>query len=351
MPTSPWSSRSRALQIGVLLSLVAIAGLWLSAARAERALRDQLDGALARQAAAYLLVVTPFAADGSVDAPRLVSAANTIASSSFWPGGFQMAVGSAPLVTDSIGLLPLPDSALAALERQTPFVVTTHARHRVIVVPMPQGPGAQGWAAAWGALPSRLPSALTGFCTVLALGAMGAALLLLRREREARWRPLSLLVAMGCFAMVTIALGANVRRTARTATSLHLRTTRRLVEIAATAVGVKQARLPEIAAGLEVREAEGPIPPGDDIVHVEGPKGPVARIVAATPRSQRGLEISVTPAEARLGPFYRSILLWFLLGMVGFGVTGWAAGLSGLAGLFHSAGEETARRSEGGSGS
>lgn len=333
----------------MLLSLVAIVGLWLSAARAERALRDQLDGALARHAAAYLLVVTPFAADGSVDAPRLVSAANTIASSSFWPGGFQMAVGSAPLVTDSIGLVPLPDSALAALERQTPFVVTTHARHRVIVVPMPRGPGAQGWAAAWGALPSRLASPLTVFCTVLALGAIGALLVMLRRERDARWRLMSLVVAVGCLAMVALALGGSVRRTARTATSLHLLTTRRLVEIAATAVGVKQARLPEIAVGLEVREAEGPVSPGDDIAHAEGPKGPVARIVAATPRSQRGLEISVTPAEARLGPFWRSILLWFLLGAGGLGVTAWAAGLSGLDGLFHSAGAGTAGRSEGGS--
>jgi hypothetical protein len=340
MPPRVSPLQSSLVVAGFLLALASVAGLWWSAERAERRIRDDNDAALAAYGAAYLVVVTPPAPDGGLNARWLVSSANTLAAASFWPGGFQMAVGSVALVADTIGLLPLPDSVRGALRGGATRVITTHARYRVAVVPVPGASGdlAQGWAAAWRTLRSHLTGPLPAGCVLLAVGGLGFAALTLWRDPVSAWRLLALVVAGGGLGLLALALGGMVHATARSATAVRLLTVQRLVEIAATANGVKAARLPEIAVGLQVRPLNRQVTADEDLERENGPAGPVARIVAATPRNQGGLVLEMTPVEAAAGGPWGSLLLWWLAGAVGLLLVGRAAGLSGLGGLFHSAG-------------
>jgi hypothetical protein len=347
MSSRPGPLPSLILILGMLTSLGSAAGAWWSAEREERELRDHNDAALARLAAAYIAVVTPPTSDGGIDARRLVAAANTIAGASFWPGGFQMAVGTVALVADTIGLLPLPDSAMLALERGEQRVITTHGRFRSALVPLPGGvgQGPRGWAAAWDTLPSRLRSPTTVVFTLLALLGLGAAPLLLRRAQPGVQARRTLGAALGCLGILLLGLGLSVRGTARASTAARLLTARRLIEIAATAGGVKQDRLPEIAADMAVRRLAPPVISSDAVVRTGTAVGPLAQVVAATPRTRGGLQVGMVPVEARLGPLYRMLLLWSGLGALGLVAATRSSGLSAAGGLFHSAGPGNGRPS------
>lgn len=339
MPLSP--RRGRLLQIlGACLAAGSIGGQWWSAVHAERAIRDQNDAALARYAAAYLAVVTPSSPTTGLDARRLVSAANTIADASFWPGGFQMAVGSVALVADTIHLLPLPDSVIQLLELGAPSVVTTHTRYRVTLVPLDSAvrQGASGWAAAWNSLPPNLPSGLSLACTAFAVGAMGCALVIGLQNGRILPRLLTAGAALSMLLLMAVALGISVRRTAATSTAMRLLTARRLIEIAATASGVKQGRLASIAAGLKVEELGSAVAPVEGVDYRRGSDGMVARAVAMTPRSDGALELRLVPVEAGLGRMWAALLLWIGLGSAALVGTAGAAGLSAPERLFHSAG-------------
>ena len=78
MAVTSLSSSRLSLVLATLLAMVSVVGLWRSAARAEREIRDDNDATLARFAAAYLGVVTPSSPAGGYDLPRLVSVANTV---------------------------------------------------------------------------------------------------------------------------------------------------------------------------------------------------------------------------------------------------------------------------------
>lgn len=333
------------LILGMITSVGSVAGAWWSAEREEREVRDHNDAALARIAAAYIAVVTPPSPDGGIDARRLVASANTIAGASFWPGGFQMALGTVALVADTINLVPLPDSAVLALERGNQRVITTHGRYRSALVPLPGGAGQspRGWAAAWETLPSSLFSPITTVFTLLALLGLGAAPLLLRREQPGVQPRRTLGAALGCLGILMLGLGSSVRGTARASTAVRLLTARRLIEIAATASGVKQNRLQEIAADMEVRRLEPPVTSSDAVVRTNSAGGPLAHVIAATPRTRGGLEVGMVPVEAHLGPLYRALLLWSGLGALGLVAASRAAGLSVAGGLFHSAGPGAGR--------
>lgn len=345
MSSRPGPSPPLFLLLGILTGLGSVAGAWSSAARWEREVRDQNDAALARTAAAYIGVVTPPAPDGGVDARRLVASAHTIAGASFWPGGFQMAIGTVALVADTIGLVPLPDSAALALERGEQRVITTHARFRAVLVPLPSGTGqsSRGWAAAWNTLPLVLSSRLTVLLTLFAILGLGAALLILRHRHVPVGRRRALLAALGCLSFLILSLGLSVRQAAKNSTAVRLRMARRLIEIAATAGGVRQARLPEIAANFEVRSLESPVISTDAVERrVDGGRR-IARVIAATPRSRGGLEIRMTPVEAGLGRLWGMLLLWSGIGVAGLVAASSAAGLSAAGGLFHSTGPEVER--------
>ncbi|HEY7682516.1 MAG TPA: hypothetical protein VH879_07710 [Gemmatimonadales bacterium] len=335
--------------MGVALALGCIAGQWWIVRRTEQRLRDQTDGALARHAAAYLAVVTPSLPGSGFDARRLVSAAHTVADASFWPGGFQMALGSTALLPDSLELLPLPDADAQALWRGAASVVARHARVRVVLVPFSAGPGESpsGWAAAWNTLPPLGPTAVLNGSTVLGIAGIAAVVLAVVRRRSPRLQH-ALPAGIGLLFLFALVLGASLYHLAGTATRTRLLTARRLIEIAATAIGVQQSRLREIAVGLEVREVGPPVQPSDDVIEERGPGGAVARVIALTPRSEGGLELRAVPLETRLDTLWIALLGWVGFGAVGLAVAADAAGLSVAEGLFHSSGTAASSARDGG---
>ncbi len=311
------------LVVSPLAARLALAGAWRTAVRAEAAVRDAVGLALARQAAAYLTVVTPPGA-GSYDAPRLVSAANALAAAGSWPGGFLLAFGRTPLVPDTLGLLPLPDTLLAGLEQGGEGAIATHTGVRVAVAPFLDRDQwtLRGWTATWGVVPEGLPSADAILLTVLAvLLALLAALAAWRGGRE-RWVRLVPVAAGGLAVLLALDLAVSVRRTAVQATAVRLETAARLVERAATAPGVAQSRLREIGAGAAT--AIVPRPASPPVVTLEDSAGlPRAVIVAATPRTHRGLQISVRPYEDSLGALSLALAGWALLAAAAVALTAW----------------------------
>lgn len=314
------------LLTGSSLVLLAVAGMWLSVLRAERQLRRSADAALAWQASAYLRVVTPLGAGGRFDAARLLSSSNALADASFWPGGLQVVLGSTALVPDTIGLLPLPAAVQAVVEASTVVVHTDHGKRPVALVPFRSKDQALrlGWVGVWDTLGPRVLSVHALLLSLLALGALPFALLAFLQEHDRRYRLVTLGVAVGLLAALALDLGLSVRFSATESTDTRLLIARRLVEIAATGMGVRQATLPEIAVGLRVRKLDGTVDTVQDVVRVQGDSGEIARIVAATPRTQDGLELGLRPVESGLGGLWAGLGCWMLLGAVGLGYSAWS---------------------------
>ena len=338
-------SRGLLLVLGPLVSVFAVGGMWWTARAAERDLLRRSDAALALHAVQYLSVVTPPGPDSGYDARRLLSAANALADASFWPGGFQLALGQVPLVVDTIDLAPLPPSVLHRLDEGASSVVTTHGRVEAVVVPFKDREHTTrlGWAAAWSTIRSHVPSAHTSLVTLLAIAAIVVAAAGLWSEHTARWRLVAFAAAMGVVMVLALDLGWSVYRTARVGSDTRLLTIRRLVEIAATAEGVKQARLPELGVGTTIRLLRRPLPSSEDVVRDAEDGEPVARIVAATPRTQGAIAFSLRPMEADLGEVWLRLVGWFALSALALAFTGWAgralrppaAGLSTQAAVLH----------------
>ncbi len=321
------SRRGLILILGPCLALLAVAWLWRSARLAEVELRIRTDAALAHHAVRYLAVITPAGAEGGYDARRLLSAANALADASFWLGGLQIALGQVPLVPDTIDLAPLPPEILGQLEAGAPYVLTTHGRLPAVVVPFPDRDhsGLLGWAAAWGTVRPNVPSAHAALLTVLSIGAIGVVAVGFQRQHSARWRVVVFSAAMASVAVLALDLGWSVYRTARVGTDRRLLIMRRLVEIAATGEGVRQSRLSEIGAGATIRVLRRPIVPSEDVMRDEEDGEPVARILAATPRTQGGIVFSTRPLEEDLGGLWLRLLAGLQLGALALAVTGWAA--------------------------
>lgn len=311
---------------GPFLVLIAIIGLWWSAVQEELRVVDDSDAALARHVAAFLRVLTPAGPGESYDAPRLLSAANSLADASFWRGGIQVSMGSVPLIPDTIGLLPLPDSLMLPLEQGAPAVVATHARHRATLVPFlsRDRQSLLGWVAVWDSVELQVPRFRHLFLTISALLGLAAATVTLVRYTRPNWRIVAILAETGIIGLLALTLWLSVDGTASTATDTRLLTLRRLVEIAATAAGVQQARLPEIGTGTFSRKLSAPLDRPDDVIRdYDDPDHdtPVARIIAATPRNQGGLEFRVVPAESDLQNLGPVLLAWLSLAAAGLGLT------------------------------
>ena len=310
--------------LGPAVALFAIGGQWYTARSAETRIVDAAHLALARHAAAYVAVVTPGTAGAGYDAPRLLSGANALATASFWPGELQVAYGQTPLTPDLLRLAPLPDSSVALLEQGVEGMIATHAGVRAAVVPFLDRDQwtLRGWVAAWDAVPRRPPPAHAGLLTLVALLLVVLAGVVADRGGRERWTRWVAPAAGAAALFLALALGVTVRRTAVAATDLRLLTLAQLVEIAATAPGVPQARLPEIGAGAHPEAVATPA--GVGIIERGDSAGiPRARIVAATPRTQRGLAFSVRPFEAELAALPLQLLGWALLAALAVGFTSW----------------------------
>jgi hypothetical protein len=306
------------LLAGPLVALTTIVGQWASARRAENAIRDEADAWLARTAVAYLSVVTPAGTASGYDPARLLSGVNSLATASFWPGGLQVTLGAVPLLPDTVGLIPVPDSLIQELDHNAGPVVARHARTRVTLVPFLDRDrwGMLGWAATWGAVRPRLPTGSALLLSALAGVAVIAAGVVLLRRAQPRWRLGAIAGTVACLALLASDLDWSVRQTARAATETRLLTLKRLIEVAATAPGVRQTMLPEIAVGVLVRPFSGTATSGRDMVRQETDSGPVLSVAAATPRTQGGLELSVRPVETSLRELRRLLAGWVTLAVL-----------------------------------
>lgn len=300
--------------------------MWLTAGQTEEVVRRRTDAALATQAAGYFSVVTRWSPAG-YDAPRLISTVNALVDGSFWPGGLQLALGNVALAADTIGLAPLPEAVLDRLNRPGIAVRTTHAKRSVSVVPFigHDSTTIAGWVATWDTLSRQVPGLRGNLISLLALIGIGAAGLAFLREKATRFRLLALGVSTGLVLVLGADLGWSVGLTARSSTDLQLLTARRLIEVAATGAGVRQTRLPEIAAGLTVLPVDAPQPGQVDVERLEGADGLRATIVAATPRTRDGLRLSMPPVEAELLGCWVGLTSWVLLAALGLGASAWAS--------------------------
>jgi len=317
------------LLAGPVVVLAALGGLWQSARRTERQALDQANAALARSAAGYLSVVVPAGPANGYDPARLLSSAFNLARASFWPGGLQLALGTVPILPDTIGLIPVPDSLVRLLDQGQEVVIAEHARRRVALAPFldKNRYGMLGWTAAWDTMS---PMAATPSSIVLTLLAgLFLAVTGFLQLRGGPGRPLLLasLAVMTSAAALALNLNREVRQATRLVAEIRLATTKRLIEVAATAPGVRQAMLPEIAVGVRVKPLNGTNGPSDPRWGEEL-GAPVLTAIAATPRTAGALELTLTPdrdSPSRLRTF---LLTWLGVLLLGLGLTG-AARLTG----------------------
>jgi len=310
------------LLAGPAISGCAIVGLWLSARQTERSELDRANVALARTAAAYLSIVVPPGGANGYDPARLLSAVNNLARTSFWPGGLQLSLGAVPILPDTIGLVPVPDSLLRLLDEGRHEVIAPHAGARVALVPFLDRDrfGMLGWVAAWGGVRPHVPSLVAGILTALAAAGIVLTALAFAWEGGAGWRLVALVAALGFLAVLAADLGRSVHQTARTAAETRLLTLKRLIEVAATAPGVRQAMLPEIAVDVQVRPYREQITPATDVGWGHDQEGPTLTVVAATPRSQGGLELTLRQDTSRLARLRLVLAGWLALGAAGLGL-------------------------------
>lgn len=309
------------LLAGPLLSLAALGGLWLSGKGAEQAELDRADAGMAQSAAAYLSVVVPGGAANGYDPARLLSAVNNLERATFWPGGIQLSLGTVPLLPDTIGLVPVPDSLLKQLDEGREAVFATYPKQRTALVPFLDRDrfGMLGWTAAWGTVRPQLPSLLSALTALLAAIFILISAVAFAKMTDHRWRALYLVCAIGFLVAFAIDLGLSVSRAARSAAEVRILTLKRLVEVAATAPGVRQAMLPEIAVGVRVRPLNQVSAAESDVTWGEDQLGPKVTAVAAAPRTQSALELTLQPDGRNLAR-----LTWLLAAWVGGGVLGLA---------------------------
>ncbi|HXE56410.1 MAG TPA: sugar ABC transporter permease [Gemmatimonadales bacterium] len=306
----------------IALSLI----LWIGH-RARERLRTEADAMLAASVAGYLTLVTPVDRTGGYHPARLVSEANLLANSTFWGAGLQVAVGSVPLVADTVGLFPLDRELLRAVERGQSLVRARHQRlGRVAIVPLLDRDlwDRVGWVAVWRSVPVERTSdagfalfaaGLAGLALVVALGGGDVR----PAARRAAWAGVA--IAAAASALET---DDQVRRTAAAATDATLIRARRLVELAASRRGVSLAQLHRVAPGVTItpRSRDGQ-PRIDGVLRrVEGHE-PRAVVFPAVRR--RPLELSMVPAEARLHGVRAGLLGAWLLAVGAAGFAGWAA--------------------------
>lgn len=302
---------------GALLVVGSLAGMWVSAGRAERRERDRADAALARSAAAFFSVVVPPGPANGYDPARLLASVNNLARASFWPGGFQLALGSVPLLPDTVGLVPVPDSLLRKLDEDRVPVVVRHATVRAALVPFLDRDrfGMLGWVAAWDMVPDSVPSTAAISLTTVGVLALALLLVALVRPHLARLRLALGVGVSGALLLLALEFDASVERTIEQAAGLRVTTLKRLIEVAATAPGVRQAMLPEIAVGVRVRPVTEAAATAA-VFWTDSTTGDVLAL-AATPRTGGALELALTPEQEGRQRLDRDLGLLVGAGLVG----------------------------------
>jgi len=316
------------LLAGPLIAVLAMGGLRWSAATVEARLASAADLVVARQAAAYLAAVGSPGVSGAYDVPRLISAAHLLAGSPSWTGGLQVSLGDVPLLPDSTGLTPLPGAALAALSLGTGAATVRHASGSATVVPFLDRDrwDVVGWVATWDSFERRPPAADSWVLMAVAASAVILSGLAAAERVPARWCRPTVLLAVGALLALALDLGWGLRDTARRATETQLRTARQLVEVAATARGVRPADLPAMGGGIAAIPYQPVSVPGGAIVRGEVDGVRVASIRAQTSRHGGGIEFTIPTLEDRLVTADFILAAWVGLAALALLFSAWASG-------------------------
>lgn len=245
--------------IALAVALGAIGGLFLATQKGYRELLDRSNLSVAWTAAAFLSAVTPGVqgrSDPRFEPARLVSGAGALANASFFPGGLQVFFARTPLLPDTVGLAPLVGFDVGNLSDWR--IMVPPSGHHVALVAFSDRGGETpvGWVGAWETLP---PLAEPWLAVLLGMIAFLAALSLgIERYFGASRiiRDALALLAIVCAGWAGLELRSALQRTAAATTETHLQLARRLIEIAATADGVRSAVLPRLAPGLELQRTD-----------------------------------------------------------------------------------------------
>jgi multiple sugar transport system permease protein len=316
-------------RIALVAGWLALLGLWLLTARAERRLEDETNAYLARSVGRYLRLTTPSDGAGGLNATRLLSGVGALRISSFWPGGLEGALGSRPLLTDSLELVPLPAAVATRLDQGVTVVRTSHARRPAAIAPLFDRDewDVIGWVAVWRSLGGPWPGPVAVGLAVMAAAAMIGAGRSFLRDRPLLWRRRVAWAAALVGLLAGLGFARDLRSTARRATEVRLRTSARLIEVAATANGVRRSRLPEIAVDAVVSPAARDSLAPAEVNYVRDGGVGWARIVAATPRQgdDTALEIRLLPSGSGLGFTWAAMVALTMLAIGSVGLAAWTA--------------------------
>jgi hypothetical protein len=269
--------------VALAIALCAIAGLFIAAARAHRDILDRSNHDVGESAAAFLAAVTP-APGGQYDPARLVSGASALAGAWFFPGGIQLVVGRTPLLPDSLGIAPRLDHLAASQDTGSVLLALPHG-HRAAVVPFINRSDSLpiGWLAVWDTLPDfddpdeAVLFGMLSFSIAIWLGVAS------RRGAARLRRDMLVVLSAAAAALAGFALNAELQRSAEAATEIRLQVTRRLMEIASTADGVRSTALLHLAPGLLLERVRGGVERRDSVEWQVQDREKLGTVVAIRP--------------------------------------------------------------------
>jgi multiple sugar transport system permease protein len=310
---------------GGVVAVMGLIGMLVGAARAGQAARHAADVRIARAVAGYLALATPATADGRYDPAHLLSESSALSGASFWQGGLQVAWGAESVLPDRIHLRPLDSATVTRVMERGEEVRVQRPGADISIVPLldPDLWSSAGWVAVWGAVPSGPPDPLVLALALIALLGVALTAHLARPTEGGPRRRSAWLLAAGAGLVMALRLWVNVGTVTARATRTMLESTRHLVELAATAPGVRESQLTRMTSGWRLRWLPGATPEGEDLGERESEGRREAFIVAGL-RGGAALELSTTPLDGSLDLFGAEMMGWWLLlcGVLSFAV--WA---------------------------
>lgn len=287
-------SRFAARSIATLISAGALLGLVRESASARQALLFDADIRAASHAAGYLTLIAPPRSSGTYADLRLLSAANALASASFWTGHLQVWL-------DGIPLLPI-DSTGASRD----------------AVPLPGIDGnARGAVAAWQTVPitNRVPAQVApwiGILAILMAAGTGALVPLGRRRR------IMLAAVVGVVLICTVEQSLRVTATEHAATEAGLLRSRRMLEVTAVTARLTEDAVASVTTGWEVTAVKGDSVLRERTVTWDSLGANVA-VVAARNQAWR---LAAPSERAQLPPVWLRMILFGWLAVIGAIVAG-----------------------------
>lgn len=305
----------RVRQAAVLVLIGGVLALSQIQRTADHSRRDEIFAADAYTAiaiAGYLSVVAPLDSSRS-DAQliSLLSMVNTLARAPGWRRNFQVGLGSGEttLLPDSIGLVPLGDSARHDLF-DNHLTRKSSSAGTIPVAPMFDRDFRQsvGWVAAWHTVPDQNASVLLKIILALLAAATGAVILIPPGPRWNWPRWVAVLAALGLMAALAGYQGLRTRNLARRGSEVMLVRTRQLVERALNMRSVPDSLLYHIAHGVPTRILARDA--GDSTTRRLPEDSLGGKPVRVPLRGGRVLQMTFGSRSALLGSYYRTLAAW-----------------------------------------